>query len=55
MGKRQPKHPFEDNPFLEGFSEWMASAEGELSGEVLDVVWMLLETADIDAKRRKII
>jgi hypothetical protein len=55
MGKRQPKHLFEDNPFLEGFSEWMASAEGKLSGEVLDAVWMLLETAHVDAKRRKII
>jgi hypothetical protein len=55
MGKRQPKHPFEDNPFLEGFSEWMASAEGELSGEVLEVVWTLLQTAEVDAKRRKII
>ena len=55
MGKRQPKHPFEDNPFLEGFSEWMGSAEGELSGEVLDAVWMLLDTAEVDAKRRKII
>jgi hypothetical protein len=55
MGKRQDKHPFDDNPFLDGFSEWMGSAEGELSGEVLDAVWMLLETADLDAKKRKII
>jgi hypothetical protein len=55
MGKRQPKHLFEDNPFLEGFSEWMGSAEGQLSSEVLDAVWLLLETADVDAKKRKII
>ena len=55
MGKRQDKHPFEDNPFLDGFSEWMGSAAGELSGEVLDAVWMLLQTAEVDAKRRKII
>lgn len=55
MGKRQPKHLFEDNPLLDGFAEWMGSAEGELSGEVLDAVWMLLETANVDAKRRKII
>ena len=55
MGKRQPKHPFEDNPFLDGFLEWMGSAEGELSGEVSDAVWMLLETVDVDAKKRKII
>ena len=55
MGKQQDKHPFEDNPFLDDFSEWMGSAEGELSGEVLDAVWMLLETADVDANQRKII
>jgi hypothetical protein len=55
MGKRPDKHPFEDNPFLDGFCEWMGSAQGELSGEVLDAVWTLLETADVDAKKRKII
>lgn len=55
MGKRQPKHLFEDNPFLDGFAEWMDSAEGELSGEVLDAVWTLLETANVNAKKRKII
>jgi len=55
MGKRQDKNPFEDNPFPEGFLEWMSSPEGELSGEVSDAVWMLLEKADVDAKNRKII
>ena len=55
MGKRQPKHLFEDNPFLDGFAEWMGSAEGELSGEVLDAVWRLLQTAEVDANKRKII
>jgi hypothetical protein len=55
MGKRQEKHPFEDNPFLDGLLEWMGSAEGELSGAVADTVWMLLEKADVDAQQRKII
>ena len=55
MGKQHDKHPFEDNPFLEGFAGWMNSAEGELSSEVLDAVWMLLEKVDVDAKNRKII
>jgi hypothetical protein len=59
MGKRhdkgQEQHPFEDNPFLEGLTDWMGSPEGELSGEVSDAVWMLLEKADVDAKNRKII
>ncbi len=55
MGKQHDKHPFEDNPLLEGFAGWMDSAEGELSSEVLDAVWMLLEKVDVDAKSRKII
>jgi len=55
MGKRQEQHPFEDNPFLEDFADWMGSPEGELSSEVSDAVWMLLEKADVDAKHRKII
>lgn len=55
MSKRQPQHPFEDNAFADGFLEWMGSNEGELSGQVLDVVWGLLQTADVDANRRKII
>jgi hypothetical protein len=55
MGKRQEKHPFEDNPFVEDFLDWMDSSEGEHSNEVLDTVWTLLEKADVDAKKRKII
>ena len=55
MGKRQAKHPFEDNPFLEDFGTWMESPEGELSSEALDVVWMVLQKVDVDAKHRKII
>ena len=55
MGKRQDKHPFEDNPCLEGFVDWMDSPEGELSSAALDAVWMLLEKVDVDAKQRKLI
>jgi len=55
MSKRHDKHPLEDNPLLEGFAGWMESAEGELSSEVLDAVWTLLEKVDVDAKNRKII
>ena len=55
MGKRQEKHPFEDNPFLDDLGHWMQSAEGGLSSEVLDVVWTVLEKADVDAHKRKII
>ena len=55
MGKQQEKHPFEDNPFLDDLGHWMQSAEGGLSSEVLDVVWTVLEKADVDAHKRKII
>ena len=55
MGKQQEKHPFEDNPFLDDLGHWMQSAEGGLSSEVLDVVWTVLEKADADAHKRKII
>ncbi len=55
MGKRQDKHLFEDNPFAEGFLDWMDTPEGELSGEVSDAVWALLDKTDVDAKNRKII
>lgn len=55
MGKQRDKHPFEDNPFVEDFLEWMGSPEAQRSSEVRDIVWSLLETADVDAKHRKII
>lgn len=55
MGKRPPQSAFADNPFLDGFLEWMDSPEGELSGETSDAVCALLQEADVDAKRRKII
>ena len=41
--------------FLEGFAEWMDSPEGELSMEVSDAVWELLDTASVHAGKRHII
>ena len=55
MGKRREKHPFEDNPFLEGFLDWMGSPEGQLSIEVSDVLWQLMENVHLDAQRRELI
>lgn len=55
MGKRREKHPFEDNPFAEGFLDWMDSSEGQLSIEVSDALWDLLEDVKLDAPRRKFI
>ena len=55
MGKQPQPHPFENNPFLEGFSDWMDSPEGDLSREVSENVWELLDTVSVDARNRKII
>jgi hypothetical protein len=56
MGKRRAtKHPFEDNPFIDGFLEWMDSSDGQQSIEVVDLVFGALEHAGVDARRRKIV
>jgi hypothetical protein len=52
---KQPKHLLEDNPFIEGLFDWMDSPEGQLSDEAREIVWTLLEKADVDAKSRQII
>ena len=55
MGKRRAKHPFEDNPFIDGFLEWMDAPEGQQSIEALDLVFGALEHAGVDARQRKIV
>ena len=54
-GKRRAKHPFEDNPFIDGFLEWMDAPEGQQSIEALDLVFDALEHAGVDARQRKIV
>jgi hypothetical protein len=49
------KHPFEDNPFIEGFLEWKDSPEGQQSTEALDLVFDALGHVDVDARHRKIV
>jgi hypothetical protein len=44
-----------DNPFVDGFLEWMGSREGRQCIEVRDVLWDLLEDAELDAKQRQLI
>jgi hypothetical protein len=55
MGQRRAKHPFEDNPFIDGFLEWMGAPEGQHSIEALDLVFGTLEHAGVDARQRKIV
>ena len=55
MGKRRAKHPFEDNPFIDGFLEWMDAPEGQQSIKALDLVFAALQHAGVDARQRKIV
>jgi hypothetical protein len=59
MGKQRREQPqdsiFADNPFLDGLFEWMDSPEGQKSIEVRDVLWNLVEHAQLDAEQRKLI
>jgi hypothetical protein len=55
MGQRRAKHPFEDNPFIDGFLEWMDAPGGQQSIEALDLVFGALEHAGVDARQRKIV
>jgi hypothetical protein len=59
MGKKrkQPSEPtiFDDNPFLDGFFEWMDSPEGERAQEVLDTLLDLMADAQVDPKQRKFV
>ena len=55
MGRRRAKSPFEDNPVINGFLEWMDAPEGQQSIEALDLVFDALEHAGVDARQRKIV
>jgi hypothetical protein len=55
MGKRRAKHPFEDNPVIDGFVEWMDAPEGQQSIKASDLVFAALAHAGVDARQRKIV
>ena len=55
MGRRRAKSPFQDNPVINGFLEWMDAPEGQGSIEALDLVFDALEHAGVDARQRKIV
>lgn len=46
MGKDDELSVWENNPFIDGLFEYMASPEGQLADEVRDVTWQLLEKMD---------
>ena len=59
MSKQRPEQSqdsiFVDNPFVDGFLEWMGSREGRQCIEARDVLWDLLEDVELDAKQRQLI
>ena len=60
MDKPRKEHPdeesiFANNPFIEGFFEWMDSPEGEKHLEIYDALSKLLEDVHLDARERKVI
>lgn len=55
MGKRQDKNALADNRFVVDDSiGWTKSPEDELSDEVMDTVWTVLEEASTNAGKPKI-
>ena len=55
MGKRRAPGVFDDNPFIEGFLEWMVSPDGQVAGEVSALVFAARVSAGAHARRRKLI
>jgi hypothetical protein len=63
MGSRRPKYQSLDKEpssigepsFIDDFLSYMNSPRGELSAEAREIVWGLLERADVDATNRQII
>jgi hypothetical protein len=55
MNKKREESLFDDNPFIEGLMEYMSSPRGQLSDEVREVTWQILEEVDVDAADRKLI
>ena len=55
MNKKREESLFENNPFIEGMFEYMNSPRGQLSDEVREVTWQILEEVDVDAVDRKLI
>jgi len=59
MGKQRKKHlqdnAFANKPFIEEFSDWVDSPEGELWTELSDALENLLKGVRLDARQRQFI
>lgn|SRR5487761_1996494 len=55
MPAKKKQSWFETNPFVDDFLDWMNSPDGQTAIEVMDELFLILETLALDAKGRKII
>lgn len=55
IGKQRDPHPFEDNPFIDDFLDWMGSPEGQISIEVAETLREPMDSVQLDARRRELI
>jgi hypothetical protein len=55
MNKEHEDSVWENNPFIDGLFEWMASPRGQLSDEVREATWHSLGNVDVDATNRELI
>ena len=53
--EKMKKVPKPENDFMEGFSKWLESEEGQNSMEAVDYVFEALEGADLDIAGRRIV
>lgn len=55
MATKKKQNLFDENPFIDGFLDWMDSPYGQQSIETMDVVLAILDEVDLNAKGRKLI
>jgi hypothetical protein len=51
----KPLSVFEDNPFVEGLFDWMASPEGILFEQIRELAWQMLEPVTVDTNKRELL
>ncbi len=46
---------FDNNPFVDGFMDYLTSAEGVLREQVRDLTWEMLSDVQVDAQNRQLL
>lgn len=53
--KKQSWSVIDSNPFVDDFLDWMGSPDGQTTIDVMDELFPILETLELDAKARQIV